>query len=309
MEFWWVLVPTILGLATFFWSTKLFVDMRTPPKDAKEIFVVGKQWMWHVQHSNGVRENNTLHVPVGKPVKLTLISQDVLHAFYIPAFRTQIHVVPGRYTTMWFTATKAGEYHLFCGMYCGTQHSEMGGKVVALEPREYAAWIANGGNTVPPMTMAQAGKRVWDRVACGNCHGPNDTVRAPSLVGIFGKKRSFTDGTSLIADDTYIRESIVRPGNHITQGYGDNTMLPYQDTLTEEELLNLLAYIKTSSTTDVVADSQSSTSIATNAGKNNPNDGYSVGAIQANGERTDATPTNKGTNPAVGAVAAENKGR
>jgi cytochrome c oxidase subunit II len=309
LELTWTIIPLILGLGMFFLGARLFVKMRTPPADAQDIFVVGKQWMWHVQHSNGVRENNTLHVPVGKPVKLTLISQDVLHAFYIPAFRTQIHVVPGRYTTLWFTATQAGEYHLFCGMYCGTQHSEMGGKVVAMEPRAYAEWIANGGNTVPPMTMAQAGKRVWDRVACGNCHGPADTVRAPSLVGIFGKKRNFTDGSSLVADETYVRESIIRPQNHITQGYGDNTMLPYQDTLSEEELLNLLAYIKTLGGTESAPESQSSTSVANNAGKNNPNSGLAVGAMQADSGRVDPTPTNKGTNPSVGAIAAENKGR
>jgi cytochrome c oxidase subunit 2 len=309
LELTWTIIPLIMALFMFFFSARLFIKMRTPPADAQEIYVVGKQWMWHVQHENGVRENNTIHVPVGKPIKLTMISQDVLHALYIPAFRVQMHVVPGRYTQLWFIPTKVGEFHLFCAMYCGTQHAEMGGKVVAMEPKDYAQWLANGVNVVPPMTMAQAGKRIYDRINCGNCHGPADTLRAPSLLGLFGKNRSFADGETLQADESYIRESILRPYNHLTQGYG-RTMPAYEGQVSEQEVLDLIAYIKSMGGTDsIVADSEISTSVANQAGKNNPNSAMSVGAIQATAERTEATPTNKGTNPSVGAIAAEDKGR
>ncbi|RYG16711.1 cytochrome c oxidase subunit II, partial [bacterium] len=234
-------VPTVLGVGFFWWGAQQYIHMRTPPKDVQEIFVIGKQWMWHAQHPNGVRENNTLHVPVGRNVRLTMISQDVIHAFYIPAFRTQMMVVPGRYTTMWFQPTKAGEYHLFCNMYCGTQHSEMGGKVVAMEPREYAAWLSNGGERVPPMTMAQRGEKLFNgRLACNSCHVAEDNPRGPSLVNLFGKRRSFTNAGSQVADVFLVRESILRPYNKITAGYGQE-MPAYEEelvkgTLTEENV-------------------------------------------------------------------------
>jgi cytochrome c oxidase subunit 2 len=217
--------------------------MRTPPANATEIFVIGKQWMWHMQHANGVRENNTLHVPVGVPVKLTMISQDVLHAFYIPAFRIQYHVVPGRYTMQWFTATEPGEYHLFCGMFCGTQHSEMVGTVVAMDPRDYAKWLDAGGNTVAPMTMEQAGGKAFAMRGCANCHSGADTEHGPTLYGIAGKTRRMQDGSTPVADDGYLRESILNPYNRISAGY-TQTMPVYANQISEEEVLALLAYIK-----------------------------------------------------------------
>ncbi|MBN9503240.1 MAG: cytochrome c oxidase subunit II [Armatimonadetes bacterium 55-13] len=248
LELTWTIIPLLLGLVVFFFGTRLFIDMRTPPKDAMDIYVIGKQWMWHAQHApSGVRENNTLHVPVGKPVRLTMISQDVIHAFYIPEFRVQYHVVPGRYTTQWFTATKPGVYHLFCGMYCGTQHSEMGGYVYAMEPKDYAEWIASGGNDVKPMTMEQRGAAAFNQLGCNNCHSDKDTDRAPSLIGLMGKQRKFTDGSGLVADEDYIRKSIIDPYDHITAGY-QNTMSAY-NTLNEEQILELVAYIKTLGTT------------------------------------------------------------
>jgi len=317
-------IPLLLGLVMFWLGARLFVEMRTPPKDAQEIYVVGKQWMWHIQHSNGVRENNTLHVPVGKPIKLTMISQDVIHAFYIPAFRVQMHVVPGRYTMLWFNATKAGEYHLFCGMYCGTQHSEMGGKVIAMEPAEYAKWLANGGESVAPMTMAQAGQRLYGQLGCSNCHAADSSPRAPSLVGIWNTKRVFTDGSSLVADQEYLRESILRPYNHITAGY-DETMPVYEgseiasDTknkaprkLSEGDVLNLIAYIKSMGATDGKAPVSSIVNkeeAATASSKTDVNDALSVGAIQANHESPDATPTQRNHSPSVGATAAEGQGQ
>lgn len=316
LELTWTILPLIMGVIFFFFSTDLFVRMKTPPKDGYEIFVIGKQWMWHAQHSNGVRENNTLHVPVGKPVKVTMISQDVLHAFYIPAFRVQMHVVPGRYTQLWFTPTKAGEYHLFCNMYCGTQHSEMGGRVVAMEPKEFSNWLANNGQASGPMTMAQAGEKVYNRLACNNCHAAEDNLRAPSLYGILGRKRIFSDGSSVVADDTYLRESILRPHNRLTSGY-DRSMPVYEgqkdgdDGLTEEEVIQLLAYIKElgSAKTPAVTGLSSQKTAPTESTKTGASDSFSVGALQYNAERSDTTPTSRGNNPGVGAYAAEGHSR
>lgn len=310
LELTWTIVPLVLGLIMFYFGTSLYVKMRTPPRNATEIFVIGKQWMWHVEHGNGVRENNTLHVPVGQPVKLTMISQDVLHAFYIPAFRVQEHVVPGRYTQLWFTATKAGEYHLFCNMYCGTQHSEMGGKVVAMEPKEFAEWMANGGQSVAPMSMEQAGAKIYNKIGCNNCHGAEDTLHAPSLYGIYGKRRVFADGTSLIADEEYLRSSILRPYDHITQGYGQ-TMPVYEGQLTEEDVINLTAYIKVLGTTaaNTPTSNVNRNSAATAVSGTNDATSLATNAVQANTPDPDATPTRRSGSPAVGAVAAEGRNR
>jgi len=310
LELTWTIVPLVLGIVMFYFGTSLYVKMRTPPKNATEIFVIGKQWMWHIQHGNGVRENNTLHVPVGRPVKLTMISQDVLHAFYIPAFRVQEHVVPGRYTQLWFTATQAGEYHLFCNMYCGTQHSEMGGKVVAMPPAEFAAWLANEGQSASPLSMDQMGAKIFNKVGCNNCHGAEDTLRAPSLYGIYGKRRVFADGTSQIADDEYLRSSILRPYDHLTAGYGE-TMPVYEGQLSEEDVLNLVSYMKVMGTT--AANQPTSIvnrhSAPTTASGTNEATSLAVNAVQADATDPDATPTRRTGSPAVGAVAAEGRNR
>lgn len=304
-------VPTVLGLVFFYWSAGLYIDMRTPPKDATDIYVIGKQWMWHVQHPNGVRENNELHVPVGRNVRLTMISQDVIHAFYIPAFRTQFMVVPGRYTTMWFKPTQPGEYHLFCNMYCGTQHSEMGGKVVAMEPRAYEAWLQNGGESAPPLTMAQRGERLYNgRLACSNCHGSEDNPRGPSLVGLFGKRRQFSNAPAQTADDEYIRESILRPYNKLVQGYGQE-MPAYeselvQGRLTEENVLELIAYIKS------MNGGARATGLTPGGEKIDlrplniqDNTGPAANAMAAQKSIPTATPTGHGSNLGVGAIPAE----
>jgi cytochrome c oxidase subunit 2 len=310
LELTWTIVPLVLGLVMFYFGTSLYVKMRTPPKNATEIFVIGKQWMWHVQHGNGVRENNTLHVPVGKPIKLTMISQDVLHAFYIPAFRVQEHVVPGRYTQLWFTATKAGEYHLFCNMYCGTQHSEMGGKVVAMDPKDFAEWLSNGGQSVAPMSMEQTGAKIFNKVGCANCHGAEDTLRAPSLYGIYGKRRVFADGTSQVADEEYLRSSILRPYDKITAGYGQ-TMPVYEGQLTEEDVLNLVSYIKVIGTPAASSPSSNVNRQSAPATASGANEATSLAAnaVQANTSDPDATPTRRSGSPAVGAVAAEGRNR
>jgi cytochrome c oxidase subunit 2 len=317
LELTWTFIPLIAGLIFFYFGASLFIKMRSAPDDAQEVFVIGKQWMWHIQHSNGIRENNTLHVPIGKPIKLTMISQDVIHAFYIPAFRTQMHVVPGRYTSMWFIPTKVGEYHLFCGMYCGTQHSEMGGKVVVMDQREWAEWAANGGEARKPMTMAQTGAHLFAKVGCNNCHGGIDTPRAPSLTKLFGKRQTMADGTTRIADEEYIRESILRPHVELTAGY-EETMPIYQDQLSEADVLNLIAFIKGSGGNTIGINSSPISTrgigLNSNAGGNNNSatvtesrDPMSVGAIRYESPVVETTPTNRSKNPAVGAIAAEGK--
>lgn len=247
IELVWSLISLVLGMGIFTWGTKLFIEMRQPPANAMEIFVVGKRWMWHIQHANGIRENNELHVPVGQPVKLTMISQDVIHAFYIPQFRVQYHVVPGRYTMLWFTATKAGKYNLFCSMHCGTQHSEMGGYVYAMERPDWQRWLASGGNRYKPVpeTMVAAGEQLYKDFSCSNCHKDVDDMRAPSLNGLFGRKRTFNDGTSMIADQEYIRQSLLNPGLNVVKGY-NVTMQPY--TFSEEQILAIGEYLRTKGT-------------------------------------------------------------
>lgn len=245
IEIAWSLPPLILGLLIFAWGARDFVHSRKPPENALEIFVIGKQWMWHAQHMNGVRENNTLHVPVGVPIKITMISQDVIHSLYMPSFRVQRHVEPGQYTQMWFTPTKPGRYYMFCAMHCGAQHSEMGGYVYVLPQNEYAQWLSEGGNEIKPpqRTLAQAGERLFKQLNCANCHTGEDNERAPTLYGIAGKTRQLRSGTA-VADDHYLRESLVNPYSQITAGYS-NTMPAYKGQLTEAQILHLLTYLKT----------------------------------------------------------------
>ncbi|ARU41932.1 hypothetical protein CCB80_12600 [Armatimonadetes bacterium Uphvl-Ar1] len=248
LELIWMGVPLVLALGMFAWSARNFISVRTMPDPAEstEIFCIGKKWMWHFQHMNGVRENNELTVVVGQPVKITMISQDVIHALYLPEMRAQYHVVPGRYTDLQFTPTKPGKYKILCAMHCGTQHSEMVGQLYVLTPTEYAEWLEKGGNRykTKPTTVAEAGKQIWQEKQCANCHTGVDNPRAPSLAGIFGKERVFTDGTKRKADRDYIRESIKMPHNMITKGY-ENTMPVYGGTITEPQVLALIEYIKT----------------------------------------------------------------
>lgn len=251
LEIAWSMPPLILGLLIFGLSTNLFIKVRVPPKDAAEFFVVGKQWMWHIQHPNGIRENNTLTIPVGKPVKLTMISQDVIHAFYVPAFRTQFMVIPGRYTTMWFNPIKEGKYPIFCNMYCGTQHSEMGGYVYVVSQPEYAAFVARGGDKKKDNvhTLADQGKALFggntSSLNCLGCHGDKDTEQGPSLAGIVGTTRKLENGQTALADDDYLRESIIAPAKRLTAGYEGTMPTNYKTQLSEEQIRNIIEYIKT----------------------------------------------------------------
>ena len=308
LELTWTIVPTILALVIFYFAAKLYVDERTPPKNPEDIFVVGKQWMWQMEHRNGVRENNVLHVPLDRPVRLTMISQDVIHAFYVPAFRSQWMVVPGRYTQIWFTPTLKGEFHLFCNMYCGTQHSEMGGKVVVMDQQDYAKWLANEGEVSTPMTMEQAGARVYAKIGCENCHGSTDTPRAPSLYGIYGKLQKFSNAPPAKVDDELLRSAILRPYDQLVTGY-DQSMPAYEGQITESDVLHLVAYIRSIAAAPPAAEAgiTDHENAVTSTSHLDATTSMAVNSLRARTPDTDATPTIRNNTPAVGSIAARGR--
>jgi len=240
LELTWTIIPFILSMIMFGWGASLFYRLSRPPKDAMEITVVGKQWMWKVQHPEGVREINELHVPIGKAVRLSIGSEDVIHDFAIPAFRVRMDAVPGKLTTMWFEATMTGAFHIYCDQYCGTRHSQMIGVVYAMEPQDYAAWIAGGRSTSTPVT---AGEQLFTQFQCNTCHKPDGSGRGPSLVGLYGKTVSLSDGRKMTVDENYLRESIVNSQAKVVQGF-QPIMPAFQGLMTEEQLLQVIAYIK-----------------------------------------------------------------
>jgi cytochrome c oxidase subunit 2 len=240
IELTWTIIPTILMTGLFAWGANVYWTIQRVPPGAMEINVVGKQWMWKVQHPEGNREINELHVPVGRIVKLTLASQDVIHSFYLPEFRIKQDVVPGRYTTEWFKASKIGTFHLFCSEYCGTDHSRMTGKVVVMDPAEYQGWLEKGR---PDSTLVQAGERLFRELGCSGCHMGSTVVRAPPLQGLYGKPVPLQSGEVVIADEGYLRDSILLPARQIAGGY-TNDMPSFQGRITEDELVQLIAYLK-----------------------------------------------------------------
>ena len=229
-------------MGMFLWGASLYFTTMRPPEDALELYVVGKQWMWYFQHPEGPREINELHVPVGRPVKLIMTSQDVIHSFYVPAFRIKMDVVPGRYTTTWFEATKTGEYHLFCAEYCGTAHAGMGGYVHVMKPTQYEQWLGGGLGGEP---LAMAGERLFEQLGCGTCHRADGGGLGPVLRGLFGKPVQLQTGERVVADERYIRESILHPRAQIVEGYPP-IMPPFEGQISEEGLLQIIAYIKSS---------------------------------------------------------------
>jgi cytochrome c oxidase subunit 2 len=240
LEVGWTLIPTIIAIGIFAWGAAIYVNYRIAPKDTLDIYAVGKQWMWKLQQPNGRKEINELHIPLNRDVKLILGSEDVIHNFYVPAFRVKMDVVPGRYNTMWFRPIKTGKYHFFCSQYCGTNHAVMGGWVTVMDPAEYAAWLSGESGDVNP---AAAGERLFTQFACNTCHLANGTGRAPSLNGVFGANVLLADGSTVVADEAYIRESILQPKAKIVAGY-QPVMPTFQGLVTEEQILNLTAYIK-----------------------------------------------------------------
>lgn len=239
LEIIWSVIPLIICLIMFFWGADLFFTMHRPPDDSMEIYVTGRQWMWKIQHPEGQREINTLHVPVGVPVRLTMTSEDVIHSFYIPGFRLKQDVVPGRYSSLWFEATKPDTYHLFCTEYCGTEHSKMIGKVVVMEQSDYQSWLAENADG----SMAQEGQKLFKKLQCVTCHTGTVEAKAPLLEGIYMKEVALTDGKKVRADENYLRESILQPAAKVVAGYKP-IMPTYQGQVSEEELLQVIAYLK-----------------------------------------------------------------
>ena len=254
LELVWSVIPLGLLLILFGWGTKVFFDQNRPPAGAAQYWVTGRQWMWKIQHPSGRREINELHVPLGQAVQLRMISEDVIHDFFVPAFRIHVDVLPSRYTTYWFKATKTGEFHLFCGQYCGVEHSKMVGKIVVMEPRAYEAWLAGepAGGAQP---AAASGEQLFVAKACNTCHRPDSSARAPILNGLFGTQVTLQDGTKITADENYVRESILNPAAKIVQGY-QPVMPTFKGQVTEEELIQLVNYVKTLKALDGAAEAR-----------------------------------------------------
>jgi cytochrome c oxidase subunit II len=240
LEIAWSVIPFGITMVMFGWGASLFFKESRPPDNATQIYIVAKQWMWKLQHPEGQREINELHIPVGRPVKFTMTSEDVIHSFFIPAFRTKQDVVPGRYSTVWLTPTKAGKYHLFCAEYCGTKHSGMIGWVYVMEQNQYQEWL-NGGASMG--SMAEKGGKLFDDLACSNCHKQDGSGRCPSLVGLYRKHVQLADGRVITADEAYIRESILQPSAKVVAGF-QPLMPTFQGLVNEEGVVQLIEYIK-----------------------------------------------------------------
>lgn len=240
IEFAWIFIPLGLFMVMFAWAAELYYEHAAAPADATEVYVVGKQWMWTLEHAGGQREIDELHVPAGRPIKLVMTSQDVIHSFFMPVFRIKQDVLPGRYTILWFKATKPGDYHLFCSQYCGTDHSRMIGHVIVMAPAAFEAWLARG-NSWP--TMAAQGAARFRQYGCSGCHGANASVHAPTLDGLFGKPVQLEGGGVVVADERYIHDSVMLPRKEITAGYVP-IMPSFQGQIGEEDLLDIIEYIK-----------------------------------------------------------------
>lgn len=239
LEMTWTFIPLGIALFTFVWGAELYFRSARPPEDVMEVYVVAKQWMWKMQHVGGQREINRLHVPVDRSVKLTLISQDVIHSFFVPAFRIHQDVLPNRYRTVWFHATKPGTYHLFCSQYCGTNHAKMIGEVVVMRPKEFSDWLKEGSDG----SMAAEGRKLFRKLQCVTCHSADAEARGPVLEGIHGAEVTLRDGKRIWADDAYLRESIVNPDAKVVAGF-QSIMPSYAGQVDEEEMLQLLAFLK-----------------------------------------------------------------
>ena len=238
----WIVIPLVIVMIAFVWGAVVYFNMFRVPKDGLEIFTVGKQWMWKFQHPNGNREINELHVPVGRTVKMTITSEDLIHSFYVPAFRVKMDAIPGRYTTAWFEATLPGKYHLFCAEYCGKSHSLMGGWVYVMKPQDYERWLL-GGEGIPAVTTAARGEKLFEEMGCVTCHRAGPTMLGPSLEGIFGEDMTMEDGETVHVDEAYLRESILTPGKRLVKGYM-NVMPTYEPLLNETQILEIISYIK-----------------------------------------------------------------
>jgi cytochrome c oxidase subunit 2 len=240
LEATWTIIPLALFMVTWIWGALLYFRIYNPPTNAMNIYVVGKQWMWKAEHEGGQHEINALHVPTGRPVQLTMISQDVFHSFSIPDFRVKREVIPGRYSTVWFQATTPGTYHIFCTQYCGTNHSAMIGQVTVLSPDDYEKWTQE---STSGMSLAQNGERLFASMGCNACHSGSAAARGPNLAGVYGSKLQLTNGSEVVVNDAYLRDAILNPSQHITAGYAP-IMPTYQGQVSEDGLIDLVEYIK-----------------------------------------------------------------
>jgi len=232
----------VFVMVMFGWGASLFIRMNRPPSDAMEILCIGKQWMWKLEHPTGKREINELHVPLGQPVKLTMTSEDVIHSFYIPAFRVKNDVVPGKYTQLWFTPTQLGSYNIFCTEYCGTEHSKMTGFVHVMSPADYQLWL-RGVSKGPQLPPEEAGAKLFVAKGCQVCHSGLPGALGPKLNGLYGGKTKLMDGSEVEANEEYIRESILNSMAKIKAGFAP-VMPLFKGQITEEETMQLIAYIK-----------------------------------------------------------------
>jgi len=242
LELLWSVIPTVIAMVMFGWGASVFYHLRRPPEEAMQIYAVGKQWMWKFQHLEGQREINELHVPLGRPIKITVTSEDVLHSLYFPAFRTKIDAIPGRYMELWFEATKVGTYHIFCAEYCGTNHSGMIGSVTVMEPAAYQSWLAGGGEG----SLADRGAALFQQHACVSCHLDSGQGRGPSLKDIFGKPVELADGSMAVVNEAYLRESILNSQAKIVRGF-QPLMPTFQGLISEEGLVALIEHIRSMS--------------------------------------------------------------
>ncbi len=240
IELAWTGIPLALVLFVFVWSARLYFAANTAPGEALEFLGTGKQWMWKLQHPTGQREINALHVPLGEAVVLTLASEDVIHSFYVPAFRVKRDVVPGMYSRVWFRADRTGTFHLFCAEYCGTKHSQMIGSVVVMEPEDYERWLSGVPAGASPV---EEGKLLFESLRCATCHSAGSGQRGPDLAGRFGGLAALADGGSVPFDEEYVRESILDPRRRVSAGY-EPLMPTYAGQVNEGQVLQLIAYVK-----------------------------------------------------------------
>jgi cytochrome c oxidase subunit 2 len=240
LEATWTIIPLAIFLVTFVWGALLYFRIYNPPANSMNIYIVGKQWMWKAEHPGGQHEINMLHVPTGRPIQLTMISQDVFHSYSIPDFRVKREVIPGRYSTEWFEATTPGTYHIFCTQYCGTNHSAMIGEVTVLTPADYEKWTQE---STSGMSLAQNGERLFASMGCNACHSGNAAARGPNLAGVYGSTLQLTNGSQVQVTDGYLRDAILNPSQHVTAGYSP-IMPTYQGQISEDGLIDLVEYLK-----------------------------------------------------------------
>lgn len=240
LEVVWIVIPLVLAMVLFGWGAVLYRDLSQPPGGTLDVYVVAKQWMWKVQHPSGRREINELHLPAGRPVRLILSSEDVIHDFFVPAFRVKMDVLPGRFTYLGLEPERTGVFDLFCAEFCGTGHSDMIGKVVVLEPHRFQQWLDEDPERPP---MAESGKQLFERLGCAACHMAGDDPRGPTLRGLYGSMVRLESGASVLADEAYLREAVLEPDKTIVRGY--RAIMPtYKDQVTEEQLVKLLEYMR-----------------------------------------------------------------